>query len=726
MSQRYPGIPAAAAYSETFPWDGRLHERNRAFARAGARLFFPVVLGGFGGDPGTTWFWRGDAWGDEADRGDGLALDDQAREILAEAPQARLIVRWMAGPPPAWCAAHPEQVQRRADGVACAEGSFASASYRQALADLARRVVAWCESRPWAAAIAGYAAFPPGEGLALHAIEGSCDHSPAMRAACAAHLRRRYGDLAALRAAWGVADAGFDDFPDDPAWQARRAGWRHWPDPAAAAPLADLLACHRACYLETHRAQLRAIKAAAPSRLAGLDGCKQTMLGWLLRDHFADAAGGARTPSAHALSGAAGLAELLDEPALDFLITPADYHARAVGWGFEPEGIGDALVLRRKIMLVEDDTRTWASPERTTQGAWRDESEMRAGMLRDLGLAAARGHCAYWMNVGRGGFFDHPAIMAEVAAQAPLRERLAARPWRDTEHAIALLIDDASTLDEDLSSGYHHTAVLRQRLDELALTGLPWRVHLFDDLRRGDLPHYRCWLLPDCFRLDAGRIALIRERLCRRGSVVVLGPGTGISNGVRLAADGLAALTGARFELVAAERARRVLVAPGAHPALAGLPHPLVYGSDLPFGPLLLPAAGLARGQELGRLSAGWQGDAAGLAWFPRGRGAGPDGGEEDGAFAFSAAVPLPAALLRSFALHAGCVPWAPLGDVVGACDDLLCLHTLAAGPRTVRLPRPYAVRDAIDGRLLAGRTDRFELDCAGPGTRLLMLDHPA
>jgi hypothetical protein len=226
----------------------------------------------------------------------------------------------------------------------------------------------------------------------------------------------------------------------------------HWPEPKQLGRYQDYFMTVRELVIFQRRSELAAVKAEAGRPvLVAMDALKQTMFGWLIGDAFFAQAHGMEFRNILLASGSIDAGEMLSWPELDALIAPADYTARSCGFGWESEGIADSLVLRGKTILIEDDARSWATDERHTQGAWRNVAECRAGLARNLVLAASRGHIPYWMNVG-GGYFDDPDVLRVVAEQIPLRRTLLTRPLAHTEHAIAMIIDDESPLDEDFTS----------------------------------------------------------------------------------------------------------------------------------------------------------------------------------------------------------------------------------------------------------------------------------
>lgn len=728
------GQNLTAFYSETFPQG--MHKRNRQMAEAGVQVFMLLVRGGYEDDFVTTWFWRDDGvYADESDRTDGLSLGDQAEEILDADPNAWLMVRWGSEVPKRWAERHPDQLQAGEEGRR-RESSYASRLAAEGRAEMARRILRCVEAFPWRDRVIGYMPFGQDEGTHNLALNDALfDLSPVMLQEFRSFLEAKYQTDEALRSAWQAPKVTLAaaTVPTDSEWQAQRGQWMHWPEPRELQRYQDYFLAMRLMLMMQRQTELAAVKEATQLPIfTGTDALKQPMLGWLHNDAFDAKAFGMPWRNVLLASGSIDVGPMLDLPELDTLITPADYTARSVGFGWEPEGIGDSLVLRGKTILVEDDARSWATVERETQGAWRTVEECRVGLLRNLALAASRGHIPYWMNVG-GGYFDDPEVLKVVADQIPVREKLLTLPHGHTEHAIAMIIDDESPLDEDFTTGFQHLAVLHQRTDHLALTGLPYRVYLLSDVERNDFPRFRAYLFPNLFRLTPARIALIRDKLMRDGSVLIFGPGTGISNGSELTAEPASELLGFPLELVHKESARRVLAYGGSHLALASVAGSEVYGDSYVYGPLLQPAGDLAGSGavELGKVSAWWQCNRAGLVLKEFGEGAAGNGKAgartaDSCAVVFSMATPISAAVLRSLARYAGCNPWSDLGDVVAASANLVAVHSTRPGRRTIRLPEPAAVTDAVSGRRLAENAAEFDIALKSPDTQVFALGRSA
>jgi len=315
------------------------------------------------------------------------------------------------------------------------------------------------------------------------------------------------------------------------------------------------------------------------------------MLGWMLDQAFGRDSIPHQMVNAAELtlvSGAIALGELLAAVGWDMLVTPADYTARAVGFGWESEGLNDSMRLHGKLMLVENDARTWVGAGAEEQGAFLTPAEARAGLLRNTAWALSRGHHQYWMNIGSSYF--HDPVIHEVAIRDERRILDASTAWphQETEHTICLVLDDSSPMHENGTAGYQQIACLWQRHLGLAHCGVPYRVYLFSDLEVAEMPRYRSYLFPNLFEMNEERYALLRRTALRDGQLAIFGPATGITDGRQLTAEWISLLLDVEFELVRKSSPRRVLVH-GTHPITEAMPACTTYGDSYPYGPILVP-----------------------------------------------------------------------------------------------------------------------------------------
>lgn len=763
----HQGQPIPAAAYCDYIVDAKFEQwpvRVRQFIRSGVKVHL-INVGHLPTDYFDSPFWTDDGVHPEAEPDVPGSIASQARRILADQPDALFFVRTWVSPPLAWTKKNPGEVQTNEKGGQHRQATLASEKYLEGIARTLRNLVSFCESQPWGDRVVGYMPAPLGEGCLPLVIENFMfDVSPANEAGFRAWLRETYGSDAKLQEAWGdpqatLATAGV---PRDSAWlekrrtgtptlggkpvnpksissnsHAPRPGLFHWIEPANAAPEIDYCRFMRAAKIRWVRTMAQALKGRArelgKTRLVAFDVGKQPLMGWQIQQAFDGQGDGQSFPHLLPLSGSFDLAELFDDPSIDGLWTPADYHARTIGYAYEAEGPADSMVLRGKSFQLENDARSWVGQGGQDQGAWRDPIEAEAGLLRNEALSLSRGFQSYWCNVG-SSYFQDDRLQEIVARLTPMIERTHARPHRQTPDAIAMIVDDTSPLYEDFTSGYQSLAVIWQRINGLARCGIPYRIHLLSDLKRDDFPPYKVYLFPNLFKVDDEVLALLRKRVLRNGNLAIFGPSTGITDGRVLTAAPASRLLGVTMELHPRTTTRHVVLQDtrsGSHPIVREAGAGEVYGDNLAYGPTVTPADRAvehAGGTPLGHANLCWFIHRTGLFVKESGLGAAGNGrpgprGENDYAVLWSAAVPLPHGLLRAAARWAGCNVWLEEPDVVYASDTFVSIHSVRSGSRTLRLPRPAKVTDAMTGKVLSEGQREIRLEIHAPETRVFWLD---
>jgi hypothetical protein len=80
----------------------------------------------------------------------------------------------------------------------------------------------------------------------------------------------------------------------------------------------------------------------------------------------------------------------------------------------------------------------------------------------------------------------------------------------------------------------------------------------------------------------------------------------------------------------------------------------------------------------------------------------------------------LPAPVLRGIARYAGVHLYSGEGDVLHASKELLCVHTIAGGKRTIILPKEVEeVFDLFEGKSISRNTNKFEVSISPASTNL-------
>jgi hypothetical protein len=635
-----------------------------------------------------TPFWKGDRVSSQPLAPASGSIDEQAEHVLKGDPGAWIIVRFGTHEPKTWRDLHPDQQVVTETGEALPVPSLASDLYWRQAARYAAAVVAHCETRAWMSRIIGYAHFGRMEGT----HEPLCQHSLFDHSA---PMRRRFGRPIPKDKLRGAT-------PDV-------AGQLYWQGAEENRDLRDYLQLTSRLYHDGFKriaaAMAAELKKRGRTRFIVHDALKQPMQGWDNTGFFdAKEPWPLAYPELMAGSGHIGVAPLFDAPGMDGLITPHDYQARGIGGVYQPEGAADTAVLRGKLMLCEMDTRSYTGTDINFPA--RDDAEFAAITWRNIADSLTRAYPSYWMDVYQD-WFASEGIHRVIARQAQVLREAAAWPHADVP-GIAMIIDDEAVLETNGDGRFLQEAVMTEWKTGLSRCGVPFRIYLFDDLRRGDFPEHRLFYFPNLFRADPDRLSVLKKKVFRDGRVVVWGPGSGISDGKNIGTESAARLTGFDFDWIPVNMSRRTLIDNFDHPVTRGLPADTLIGSPLAYGPLLFPKDGVRLGQAWtkgGRLEAGlaikemagWQS-------------------------VFSAAVPLPASLWRNLARLAGAHVYCDSNDVLMADKGLVALHSAQVGRKRIELPGAFDVTDVVSGKPVGRRLKRIEFTLTAPATRVFRL----
>jgi hypothetical protein len=488
----------------------------------------------------------------------------------------------------------------------------------------------------------------------------------------------------------------------------------HWPRADQLVRYRDYFHLMRELFLRWYRDCIGAVQETMGGTVPfGIDMCKQHQFGWQHNLLFNGIGPSEDFLDMFLAGGSINVGELLDDPGLNLIWTPADYTARNVGWGWEAEGMNDSMLVRGKALIIENDQRTFSTTgnEHNTQGAFDTVEEVRAGFLRNAAWCLTRAGLDEW-GLGGGSYFDHPLVQEHAIRPCTRLYDLAPSiPHRETEHALAMIIDDTAPWQENGTSGYENLACIWQRVLGLAHCGIPYRIYLLSDLEKDTMPAYRAYYFPNLFQMNEERLALLQRQVFAEGRLAIFGPATGITDGQNLSPDWATRLLGVEMEMHDKHATHRVIVQ-GPHPLAQALPASLTYGEGLAYGPMLIPAkdaVAAAGAQGLGWATGYWHFNRPGLFVNDRGT----------HKVAWTWALPLPAALLRELARWGGCHVWCEEDDVIQASDTVASIHTVKAGPRTLRLPSPRPVWDLVSGEKLGDSLKEIPLEMTVPDTRI-------
>lgn len=610
----------------------------------------------------------------------------QIRGITEVCPRGSVILRLHVNAPPWWTRAHPEECVGYADGPADAEepGGLARPLER----DLDRCLRASLASRCWrrdagrrlAALLEQLARTSEGEALAgIHIaggvfgewsyfgfIEHEPDTGPAMTAAFRRRLTEAYADDDALRSAWGDPRAARSTAEVPGLEDRSRTLGGVFRDPRRERRMIDYQGCHHDEVVDSILHFAGIVKRSWPrSLLVGV------FYGYLFSQFGRQATGGHLRPD-----------RILDAPDIDFLCGPPTYHpySRDLGGTGMSRGLVESCALHGKLWFDEMDQPThFGHPTDRSFSCTRDDA---TAVLRRNSLAPlTRGAGLWYYDFGprfSAGWWDDPVLIGEIGAIKRLVDARGTR--RHAPVADVLLVCDAEVFCH-LGTTFRTDPVSEPALDETAAALLHSGVAIDMvnrlDLKRVELDRYRCIVFANTWLLGASERRWIRDEIASGGRHLVWSYAPGYTDGERLCQDFVSETTGIRVRRIELAAPPRVAVRlPGAGEETLGIGspvHPLFAVDDGAAEPL-----GWYDGSEV--VAAARRRTAGATDWY----------------FALPPNRP---GILRAICRQAGAHVYTDDGDVLYAGRGMICLHTLAGGPRFIRLRNGRSVEFVLPKR---------------------------
>ncbi len=673
-----------------------LEHRAAQFAAAGCDIFnFVVEISGYG--------YSRPLW-PQRDRWDFSDLDDRVRRILAAAPQARLWPRIYIDAPAWWREENPGEMMLLSNGsTSFGEKLFAlprpadfpslaSEKWRGDMQFALRTIIEHIEQSDYGDRIVGYQLSGQKTEEWYH-WSMNCpllgDYSTHMQQAFRAWLRQRYGQDQALREAWQQQNVTImsAEIPG----QSERLGDRSrtFRQIPREQPVIDFHTFWSEIMAGTIEVFARTVKdTVREPKVVGAF--------YAYTFEFVDLAEDA---------GHLALHKMLRSPSVDFIMAPSSYYNRNLpGQPFFRAPI-KSLTLHGKLFWNDFDQVSYKYFEKLKADPNLKTWEYQMGLTttpeefvwmncREVGMTLASGVQTAHFDI-HGGYYDDRAIMEGVTQLGKIRRDSLLPADRTSPAEILLLVDEDSQHYLRFRNPAEQPGTLLRTLlsGQLAEMGMvaPYDAALLSDLEQLDTRPYKLALVLNAFRLDDAQRQTLQRQLAGLNRTVIWFYAPGYFDQRGSDPMNIGQVTG-------------IQVVAGAAPTLSAMAVMRGEFSDLAIEIPLLDADPFIVDDATVEIL-GVRSDDSRQVVLARRR-------LEKWTSIYTAAAPLPAALLKRIAANAGVHIYnANSSHLLFANRNYLMLGTDARGGEAeIRLPAPATVVDAMSNQLVGQQVDQFRV----------------
>lgn len=749
--ESFHGEPAIVINGEVFPPMGMVtHIQKpaylRALGQAGIRLFFiPTETSWF--NPGSTVTGPDGTIRQEPDGFTQFKHD--AEMLLANVPDAYIILRVYLNPPVSWVESHPDELMQYSDGshepailasndkLYTLPGMYSLCS-KAWQRDCDKELVKFFDeiaALPYADRIAGYflGAAGTNEWYPINPLEVKekgkyADFSEPFREEFSQYLRAKYGTEEALRRAWRRPDATFAHplIPDIDARKfshvddvildallhyesaARMIGKKIELNPHEGSNLGVFLNADEYQYVADfyhawHHGTAEAIIHFAHTVKSHCPGC---LVGAFYGSYgctdFFD------------LSTAEAVLPILDSGVVDFLAAPGNYNNREPGGYVAQREMNDSFRLRGQIYVAEEDSRTHRENDfyRDAMGLYTVDDSIKT-LKRDFARNLCEETFAWWMDQHEGGGRYMDPVLYKLFRRQSEVARFAYGLDRTKENDIALIFDQESV--HYVSQNTSTEMLDYYRSSDLGRIGAPVDYYFHNDMGDPRMRDYKLYVMVNTFFLTDEERETIRRKAARNGAVVVWLYAPGFIDPdaqERMSCRHIQETTGIHTAMLEGTHSPKFRITDILHPAMRYADRDRLYGyidrdvhSNVWLGsvltpPFLNPAFYIddPDAQVLGRYCID---DRAAFALK-----------KADGfTSAYCCAQILRSELLASLAEYAGCHLYTHTDDCLYANRNFVTIHAHFTGSRTLYFPEPCSPYEVYERRFYGHNVTQIELD---------------
>ncbi len=642
------------------------------------------------------------------------AVDKTMWNAVGRNPEGYFVIYISARPYRTWHEDYPEHAAQGADGQYAtsrhdhfAPPSYWSLEYQRQVFEMIQAVVRHINAQPYSRAVVGYFLTGGEDGQFYYQVRGQKTlqdgNAPGVSPLLAKWLRDRYPNVEDLRRAWGDDSLTYET-ARSPIRNERYPGTFF--DPARQRAIGDFQD-----FLNEELARFLSEMGRV---------CKETSDKPVIT--------GAYYGRGHSFAVYPHFAQtsvMFKSPHLDYMgAQPGYYGAREAGAEGHINWVVDSLRLHGKIPMTEQDFRTWVMQFKSLDHDFKvarywNLDDLTGAVRREAGKLLSMNGGLWWMEM-TGGWFHDPQIMAmleqtHAASQALYENEVAHSP------ADIVFVTDESSFrwtNEQVNvwnGPTYHATNLQQRATYRA--GLRFNHYYLSDLIERGMDNYKVYVFLNLYYPSEEARRFIDERLKRDGKVLVWQYAPGYLTDEGLSTRAMEALTGIGFATSPESepigvQARFGTGAPGGAGAklLQG-----VEGRQLGYGVDLLAQrfeVSDPRAEVLAAYTSDGQ-PAAAVREF-----------DDHTSVYIGHPSGMTPRFLQNLAQLGGVHAYIEPGDMfMHHRDDLIVLHGVEGGKRTLRLPFDADLFDAFTGETLATGTRSLPIELTPGETRWLRLD---
>jgi hypothetical protein len=652
-------------------------------------------------------------------------IERAIKRVLAVDPQAKIIFGIWADVYPAWGLENPDEICANTAGLkAVGDAHFKqwgndpgklrflpsvfSTTAQREVGQMLAAIDEWTDTHELGKAVVGYYLWGFNDADFGHWVHPATsggekdldDYSPAAQKAFRAWLKKKYGDdPKALARAWGQSGLSFETvtIPTPERRRVKAGDLFPWLGPA-----------------EQDVRDFNQFYGEAPGAL--LDGITSELFARMKRKklmftHFGNVM--------HGWRGYAGLGRMIDAPGINCLAATSDYGVRWPGCTGGFDSMPDSVRLNGKLFFHEFDYRAFTSRGTRSEGydfgvgRAQDAVTHTAMFLREAGNLAAHGQGIYCLDLQQPSYAD-AGIMEGVAKGYQLFTTLAGLPGAP-EADLALFINEHSvnSLCEDPESSRFLMRLTRRHRPQWDTSGVPYHLYLQRDITHPRLPKYKVYafLMPQ--EMSPAEIEAVNA-FKRDGNTLVFLHAPGLLNGPD-AVKSISTITSMDVVRLTGSQALAGVWLPSENPLVTNLadrfgdrPIPWAFtdreSRGLAFAVTDKAAVPLARYRDSADI-------ACAVKEFPEWR------------CVFVGVPWLEAQFLANLARTAGAWRAGEPHDAVFASQQLITIHALSAGRKTLRPRYPSKVTDAFTGEVIAEKASEFSVEMPFGQTRVFLTE---